>query len=86
MAKITDILDKASKTLKLQELGEINTFLGIQITRQTGTIALKQGKYIDNLLERFSKKTIRPSKTPYTIGLKLRKSASTAEKEAILLY
>lgn len=45
-----------------------------------------QTKYINNLLIRFNKQNIRPSKTPYTIGLKLKKADLEAKKEEITLF
>lgn len=45
-----------------------------------------QTKYINNLLDRFNKRSIRYTNTPYTIGLKLRKSDIQAEKQDITLF
>ena len=55
----------------------------MQIIRTADSISLNQAKYIRNLLERFNKQNIRPSNTPYSIGLKLRKSNSTASNKEI---
>ena len=94
---INTVLTEASKILSLQLIGDINgtstsnstnTFLGLEILRdaKNGTLTMHQEKYTKNLLSRFNKLDIRPCKTPYNIGSKLRKSDTTADPKDITLF
>jgi hypothetical protein len=77
-----------SKYLDLTDLGDVKYFLGLEIirNREKRSIILKQSKYIDNILTKFSKKNLNPISTPMEPGLKLNKNLEKAEEKEIKLY
>ncbi len=87
---IEEIINKATMHLKLQYLGLIKTFLGItyHINQSNKTIYLEQSKYARNILSKYNilDNNIKPTKLPYTQGIKLTKLNIIATTQAIYSY
>jgi hypothetical protein len=64
-----------SNKLKLEYLGKINQFLGIEIklNYKNKSILIHQNKYLNNLLKRFNKDKLNPVSTPIKLGIQLNK-------------
>ena len=62
-----------AKRYKLTDLGEINHFLGLHITRDRSKrrLSIDQRHYICTILERFNLTSARPTFTPLAAGTKL---------------
>ena len=63
---INDFISKISKKYKIRDLGEAETFLGMEIKRDRKNITLKikQTKYIKNMTGRFGLTEAKPVYTP----------------------
>ena len=53
--------------------GELNLFLGLQISQLNDGIFISQSKYIKEMLKKFGMENYKPVSTPMIIGCKLRK-------------
>jgi hypothetical protein len=86
--EINKITINMSNKLKLEYLGEINQFLGMEIKLdyKNKSILIHQNKYLNNLLKRFNKENLNPVSTPVELGIQLNKSEEQANKEDIKLY
>lgn len=84
--KLKNIL--ASSKLELTELGSVNLFLGIEITRnrKEKSIIFKQTKYIEMLLEKFNKTKLIPTSCPSKPSIKYTKNTEQASKLDINYY
>jgi hypothetical protein len=84
---IEKIARESSKEIDLQLMGEINTFLGIDISidRQNKELYMHQSKYTQNILKRYNKEYLYPVNTPST-GEKLLKNTGQATQGDIKLY
>src|SRR4030095_16978596 len=86
-----DIIEKiareSSKEIDLQFMGEINTFLGIDINidRQNKILYMHQSKYTHNILIKYNKDHLYPVNTPST-GEKLLRNTGEATQGDIKLY
>jgi hypothetical protein len=75
-------------------LGELNFFLGLQISQLDEGIFISQTKYIKEMLKKFGMEDCKPVSTPMVIGCKLRKDDESKEEDqrlyrsmiGILLY
>ena len=98
-AIIDSVLEEISLKVKLQALGEVSTFLGIEFSlekhERTGlnksmkgykSLKLHQAKYVRNMLKRFGKEHLTPVSTPVQEGVKLQKATSDPSKEDLNLY
>jgi hypothetical protein len=84
--KINIIINKLEKIIKIQYIGEIQQFLGMNIKIENKTIYIDQKKYILNILERFNKLNLLPVSTPVDLGVQIKKYDQQATKEEINLY
>ena len=99
-AIINSVLEEVSLKVKLQALGKVSTFLGIEFSlekhERTGlnnkpikgykSLRLHQAKYVRNMLKRFGKENLTPVSTPVQEGVKLQKATSDPSKEDLNLY
>lgn len=85
---INNLINKIQKDIKIQPLGDITTFLGInfEVDYTTKTISLSQNNYIDKILNKYNKVNLIPSKTPIDIGVKLEKNLDKALDIDITAY
>ena len=92
LGKNLDAINKLKKELatilKVSNLGEAKTFLGIEIIRdrKKRSVYLKQTKYIKDILEKYNKQGLNPVSTPAEAGIKLSKNLEQASPEDIKLY
>src|SRR5437667_12553648 len=97
-AELDKTLEEVSRKIKLQELGEVSTFLGIEFSlkknEKTGpnlgrgykSLKLHQTKYVKNILKRFGKENLAPISTLIQEGVKLQKATSEPSKEDVNLF
>lgn len=52
----------------LKDLGPLNFFLGIEVTRTPSGLILSQSKYIDDLLKRLNLTSLKLAPTPLVLG------------------
>ena len=73
-AELDKALEEVSRKIKLQELGEVSTFLGIEFSLEKSekgpnsgrgykSLKLHQTKYVKNILKRFGKENLAPVST-----------------------
>lgn len=86
--KINDLVSKITKQIKLEKIGNINQFLGMEITTEYDKqiINMNQNKYTVNLLERFDKNNMNPVTSPVEMGINLERSLETASETNIHKY
>jgi len=65
----------------VQDLGKAHFFLGIEIKRTPGVIALNQGAYTKKILERFQQDNAHPVSTPMNPGTRLVDTEEEPEDE-----
>lgn len=77
---INNLVKNIQKDIKIQLLGDISTFLGIniEVDYTTKIITLGQNNYIDKILTKYNKNNLIPSSTPIDIGVKLEKNLEQA--------
>ena len=74
-AELDKALEEVSRKIKLQELGEVSTFLRIEFSLEKSekwpnssrgykSLKLHQTKYVKNILKRFRKDNLAPISTP----------------------
>ena len=78
---IDDFITKVSKKFKIRDLGEAETFLGMEIVRnrKNRTLKIKQTKYIENMANRFGLTEAKPLYTPLDPRADLSKSKDKSE-------
>jgi hypothetical protein len=84
-----DLIDRIKadfdKKYKCKDLGEVSSFVGVDIVRdrKNKTISLSSHGFIDKVLRRFGMQDSRPCKTPMPEGLQLEKNmpATTDEEQ-----
>ena len=75
------ILYQISQKFKIRDLGEAETFLGMEIVRdrKRKTLKIKQTKYIENMAERFGLTDAKPVYTPMDPKINLQKAKRRSE-------
>jgi hypothetical protein len=91
LATITDISDKLAIYIKLEKIGPVATFLGndISINYDKKSLYIHQTRYTNKLLSKFNitnNNNYKPSLTPGTPGIKLRKNTEQASNKDINNY
>ena len=88
LRSIHEIITELEKSITLEKIGNINQFLGMQVTTdyKNKCIQLNQNKYTASLLERFDKQTVRPVTSPVELGINLEKSQEEPSNENIRKY
>ena len=90
IAKIDYIYGQLAQKIDLKDLGDIDEFLGIKITRdrKNKTISLDQGTYIDKILSKYGQKgkLTRNTGGPIPIGAKIEPLDDTASLEDIRAF
>jgi hypothetical protein len=71
---LTTIINKLQADFAMKDLGSLTYFLGIQATRNTVGLHLRQSKYIIDRLDRAHMTKCKPYATPYSAGSKMSKS------------
>ncbi|XP_060190854.1 uncharacterized mitochondrial protein AtMg00810-like [Lycium barbarum] len=68
----------------MKELGPLSYFLGIAVTRHAGGLFLSQKKYAEEIIERASMSSFRPSATPVDTKPKLSATSTLPFKDPSL--
>ena len=78
---INDFISKISQKYKIRDLGEAETFLGMEIVRnrKNRTLKIKQTKYIENMAKRFGLTEAKPVYTPLDTKVNLQKYKNVSE-------
>ena len=85
--QIEQIITELNKTIKLQDLGLLNQFLGMDfIITNNKEVFINQHKYTSDIINKYNKQDLTPISTPVDLGVQLIKSDSKANKEDIKLY
>jgi transposase InsO family protein len=74
------LMAEIAKTVKLQYLGPVSTFLGneIEINRDKKTLFIHQTKYTTSILKKFNKTDLKGADIPFNPSAKLKKSVVQA--------
>ena len=81
------IIKEVNKEIKLQYLGELNQFLGMDFTiNNNKELYINQHKYTQDIINKYNKQDLIPISTPINLGVQLIKSNTQANKEDIKLY
>lgn len=77
------IVNELSKHLKMKDLGEVSSVLGVRIKRNKtyGTISICQPRYIDDMLNTFGLTEYNPVSTPVDVNQKISSEMSLTTKE-----
>lgn len=77
------LLDLLESEFDIKNLGPIQNYLGIRVTRdrKIGTLTLDQSVYIKNILKRFNMSECKPVSTPMVLNNKLLKENVTLQDE-----
>ena len=89
LAYINKLTTAARQYIQLEEIGELATFLGnnISLNYQDQSITIDQNDYISKILSKFATNSSkRLKKTPGEPGIHLRKNQSKASEQTINLY
>ena len=70
---INDFKSDLKGAFHMSDLGELNYFLGLQISRLHDGLFISQEKYALDLLEKFNMLECKPAPTPFQFGIKLTK-------------
>jgi len=68
---ITALITRMQQEFPIKDLGPLNYFLGIQVTRTTDGLHLCQAKYVADILTRTHMADAKPARTPCSSGSKL---------------
>ena len=85
---VRELKDNLSKSLELSDLGDVNYYLGIEVTRnrEHKTITLSQKGYLEKILTRFNKRGLNPVSSPIENSLRLEKNKEQATLEDTRLF
>lgn len=64
----------------MKDLGELKSFLGIQVERSSSGMKITQQKYALDLLKRFGLNDCKPAPTPMVLGQQLSQKESNPVK------
>jgi hypothetical protein len=77
---ITNVKGKLASEFEMKDLGRLEYFLGMRISRENGNISIDQNGYIRQILERFRMEDAKPVSTPIAAGSHLVKGDPDGEK------
>ena len=75
--EIEQLVQDLNSTFALKDLGQLNFFLGIEVTRNENTLVLSQTKYLKELLAKFDLQNCNGADTPLATTDKLSKFLET---------
>ena len=87
-SEIDKLINSLRKSIKIEKIGNINQFLGMQIHTDYNkkSIRLNQNKYTSKLLDKFNKKDFAPVLSPVEQGVNLEKALEQASAQSINQY
>lgn len=77
--RITNTKKKLMDQFRMKDLGNLHSFLGVNIHRTKDEIRLSQPTYLKKLLKRFGMEECRPVKTPMEHKLDLHEDAEIVD-------
>lgn len=85
---IKNLKTTLSKEVEISDLGEISYYLGIQVNRDRAkkSLSMSQQKFIEEILQKFGKNSLKPVKTPAEQGIRFEKNTDTATEEDIKVF
>ena len=85
---ITSLREALGKKVEVSDLGEVSYYLGIEVTRNRASklLYMSQQKFIEEILQRFGKTALKPTKTPAEQGIRLEKYQNAATEADIKLF
>ena len=85
---ITTLREALGKKVEISDLGDVSYYLGIEVTRDRAkkSLCMSQQKFIEEILQRFGKTALKPTKTPAEQGIRLEKSHENAPEADIKLF
>ncbi|KAJ3701350.1 hypothetical protein LUZ61_005055 [Rhynchospora tenuis] len=75
---ISSLLSTLQTAFSIKDLGQINYFLGIQVSVTDTSLCLNQSQYISSILQKTHMEGAKPCKTPMQAGLQLSKFSGIA--------
>ena len=85
--QIQQVIQQVNKDIKLQYLGELAQFLGMNFKiNNNKELYIDQSKYTSKIIIKYNKLDLLPVLTPVELGVQLIKSNTQASKEDIKLY
>ncbi|RKF60525.1 Retrovirus-related Pol polyprotein from transposon TNT 1-94 [Golovinomyces cichoracearum] len=78
--QIDHLMGQLSKTIKIETIGQINQFLGMEIIPDyhNRSIKINQTKYTIGMLTRFQKENVKPVSSPVELGVNMQPSTEQA--------
>ena len=85
---IQELKSNLSKEVDISDLGSISYYLGIEVNRnrKEKELVMSQTKFLRELLKKFGKEDLKPSKIPCIVNLRLDKHEGQASEQHINLY
>jgi hypothetical protein len=83
---IVEVKRQLSGEFKMKDLGKLQHFLGMRITRHNGGISIDQNGYIRQIVDRFGMEPSKPVSTPIAAGSRLTPNDSHATEADIKQY
>jgi hypothetical protein len=79
------VINLLLQDIELQDLGEVNTYLGINIklSPTEKTVEFSQKKYLSKITEKYNKQDLLPVSTPAENGVRLEKNQENATEDNI---
>ncbi|KAJ1701542.1 hypothetical protein LUZ63_001321 [Rhynchospora breviuscula] len=77
-AAIQEIMHSLDNHFSIKNLGDLNYFLGIEVTHQNNSLHLSQTRYLKSILHRASMTGAKPCQTPMQTGVQMSKYSGTA--------
>ena len=75
--KMNQIKHQLSEKFKIKDLGEMNSFLGVQVNHDAESIWIGQPGYASRILERFGMSECKSVSTPVDVSMKLQKESDS---------
>ncbi|GJU55538.1 retrovirus-related pol polyprotein from transposon TNT 1-94 [Tanacetum coccineum] len=72
------------KKFQMSSIGELNFFLGLQVTQKDDGILISQDKYVDEILKKFGFSTVKTASTPMETSKPLMKDENTKDVDVHL--
>ena len=85
---ITVLRESLGKKIEISDLGDISYYLGIKVVRNrvSKSLYISQRKFIKEILQRFGKTALKPTKIPAEQGIRLIKHDRNATDVDIKLF
>ena len=75
---VNETKEYLSSVLKMKDLGEVDTILGIKVRKHSGGYVLSQFHYVEKILTKFSHLEIKEMNSPFDNGVKLKENSGRA--------